>query len=197
MKKLKEIIRFGKVIIADIGNDNVMKYSASLAYCTIFSLAPMLIIVMTVCGFFFGEQAMQGEVYGQIKQLVGPEAAIQIQDMIKNIHLSRNTPLATTVSILTLIIGATGIFGEIQDSLNKIWCLKVKPQKNTIWKIIINRLLSFSLILSLAFILAVSLLLNAIIQGLGNRLGHIFPGTLAGMLPLMDNIITFIITTLL
>jgi len=197
MHRIKKITQFLKEVFSGISDDNVLKYSASLAYCTIFSLAPMLIIIIALCGFFFGKEAMQGDIYGQIRQIVGSDAARQIQDTIKNIHLSGTTPVATIISILTLGVGATGIFGEIQDSLNKIWGLKLKPKKNGIWKIVLNRLLSFSLILSLGFILIVSLILNAIVIALGNHLNHFFSGVLNTFLPVIENLFSFIITTVL
>ncbi|MEI9935082.1 MAG: YihY/virulence factor BrkB family protein [Ferruginibacter sp.] len=196
-KKLKSIFEFIKQMVNEIGNDNIFKYSASLAYYTIFALAPMLIIIIAICSFFFGREAMQGEIYGQIKQIVGSDAALQIQNTIKNSKLSTNTPIATVVSMITLVLGATGIFGEIQDSLNKIWGLKIKPKKNSIWKIVLNRLLSFSLILSLGFVLIVSLLLNAIIISLGNKLNHFFSGVVNTLIPVIDNLISFIVTTIL
>jgi membrane protein len=196
MKKIKNGFDFIKQMINEFNNDNVFKYSASLAYYTIFSLAPMLIIIITICGFLFGKQAMQGELYAQMKDLLGSDAALQIQATIKNIHLSKNTPLATVISIVTLIIGATGIFGEIQDSLNRIWGLKIK-EKAGVWKVILNRLLSFSLVLSLGFILVVSLILNAIIIGLGNRINDIFSGTASTFVPLIDNVFSLVFSTFL
>jgi membrane protein len=195
-KKIKEIYQFIKQIITEVGNDNVFKYSASLSYYTIFSLAPMLIIIITLCGFVLGKEAMQGEIFGQIKSLVGNDAAIQIQDTLKNIHLSKNTPIATIIGVITLAIGATGIFTEIQDSLNKIWGLQVK-RTSGLWKIILTRLLSFSLVLSLGFVLMVSLILNAIILALGNRLNHFFSGISYTLIPVIENAISFIVTTIL
>jgi membrane protein len=195
-KKIKEVFQFAKQVITEFSNDNVLKYSASLSYYTIFSLAPMLIIIISICGFLFNKEAMQGEIYGQIKDLVGSDAAIQIQNTIKNIHLSKDTPVATTISIITLIIGATGIFGEVQDSLNKIWGLQVKSKK-VVWKVILNRLLSFSLVLSLGFILVVSLILNAIVLGFGSRLNHFFSGAFFTFLPVIENVFSFIVTTIL
>jgi len=196
MKKIKNSYDFIKQMLNEFNNDNVFKYSASLAYYTIFSLAPMLIIIITICGFLFGKQAMQGELYAQMKDLLGSDAALQIQATIKNIHLSKNTPLATIISIVTLIIGATGIFGEIQDSLNRIWGLRVK-EKTGVWKVILNRLLSFSLVLSLGFILVVSLILNAIITGLGSRINEVFSGAASTFVPLIDNIFSLAFSTFL
>ena len=195
-RKIFSIYHFIKQVIVEFVDDNVLKYSAALAYYTIFSLAPMLIIIIAICGQLFGKEAVQGQVYGEIKDLVGSSAALQIQENIKNIHLSKNNPVATMFSIIVLIIGATGIFGEIQDSLNRIWGLKVKTKKAW-WKLILNRLLSFSLILSLGFVLIVSLLLNALIVIVGDRLNNLFSGIGKIFIPLIDNVLSFVITTLL
>lgn len=190
------IYRFIKQVASGFVNDNVLKYSASLSYYTIFSLAPMLIIIISICGIVFGKEAMQGEIYGQINGLVGGPAALQIQETIQNIHLSNKTPLANTVSIIALLIGATGIFGEIQDSLNKIWGLKTKGVKIW-WKLILNRLISFSLIISLGFVLMVSLILNAFIATLGKHINNIFSGAGPVTVMVFENVISLLITTLL
>lgn len=195
-KKLHSLYHFIRQVIVEFIDDNVMKYSASLAYYTVFSLAPMLIIIISICGTIFGKAAVQGQMYGEIKDLVGSSAALQIQENIKNIRLTQSTPLATIFSISVLLIGGTGIFGEIQDSLNKIWGLKVKTKKAW-WKLILNRLLSFSLILSLGFVLIVSLVLNALIAIVGNRLNNLLSGSGQIFIPIIDNILSFAITTLL
>ena len=197
MKKKKfSMYHFIKQVIAEFIDDNVMKYSASLAYYTVFSLAPMLIIMITICGTLFGQEAVEGRVYVEIKDLVGGPAAMQIQDTIKNIHLTKSSPVASVFSITVLIIGGTGIFGEIQDSLNKIWGLKVIAKKAW-WKLIINRLLSFSLIISLGFVFIVSLLLNVLIAVIGTRLNNVLSGSGKIFIPLIDNALSFSITTLL
>ena len=195
-KKFVFLYHFIKQVIAEFIDDNVMKYSASLAYYTVFSLAPMLIIIISICGALFGRVAVQGQIYGEIKDLVGSSAALQIQENIKNIHLTKDTPVATIFSAIVLVIGGTGIFGEIQDSLNKIWGLKVKTKK-TWWKLILNRLLSFSLIISLGFGLIVSLVLNAVIAIIGDRLNNILSGVGKIFIPIIDNVLSFGITTLL
>ena len=196
MKRKFSLYHFFKQVIAEFIDDNVMKYSAALAYYTVFSLAPMLIIIISICGALFGKEAVQGQVYGEIKDLVGGPAAFQIQDTIKNIHLTKDTPIATIFSIIVLIIGGTGIFGEIQDSLNKIWGLKVIAKKAW-WKLILNRLLSFSLILSIGFVMMVSLLLNAIVSAFGNFLARYFSEFSIIVVQITDSVLTFIITTFL
>ena len=192
-QKITGIFIFTKKVILEFFDDNILKYSASLSYYTVFSLAPMLIIIIGICGLLFGREAIQGQVYGEIKDMVGSTAAIQIQDMIKNIHLTKETPFATITSVIILMIGGTAIFGEIQDSLNKIWGLKVKTKKAW-FTLIISRLLSFSLVISLGFVLMVSLLLNALIAVIGNHLNRIISGTGKIFIPVIDNLVTFAIT---
>jgi membrane protein len=162
-KHISNIFLYLKKVFQEFSADNILKYSASLAYYTVFSIAPLLLIVTALLGLFFGKEAMQGQIYQQLSHLVGSVAALQIQDTIKNIHLNNNNYVASVISIIILIIGATTIFGEIQDSLNKIWGLKIKPKK-VWWKLIITRLLSFSLILSIGAILIISLLLNSLLN---------------------------------
>ena len=132
-KRIVTFFHFNKqVIVAEYLADNVIKYSASLAYYTTLSLAPMLVIIISVSGILFGREAMTGEVYKQINGLVGSDAATQIQTTMQHIHLSKDTPFATIISFIILIIGATGIFGEMQDSLNKIWGLKTTLTKSLV-----------------------------------------------------------------
>lgn len=195
-KRLISFYRFNKQVITEFLSDNVLKYSASLAYYTTLSLAPLLIIIIAVCGFIFGKEAMEGKIYGQMQGFVGKEAALQIQDTIRHVHLNNNTPVATIISIIVLLIGATGIFGEMQDSLNKIWGLKTKIRKAW-WKLITDRLISFSLILSLGFVLTVSLILNAIVAALSSRLNSIIIGSGDIFLPVIDMVLSIGITAMM
>ena len=112
-------------VFEEFAGDNILKYSAALAYYTVFSIAPLLVIVSALSGFFFGKKAAEGQVYVQLKDLIGGPAAIQIQDIIKNIHLNGNNFVASITGVVVLLIGATSIFGEVQDSLNKIWGLSL------------------------------------------------------------------------
>jgi membrane protein len=150
-------------------DDNAIKLSASLSYYTIFAMPPMLIIIISISGFFFGREAIQGEVYGQIRGLVGSDAALQVQDILKNVHLARDNVFATSISIITLLMGSTGIFAEIQDSINRIWGIKAKPKRSWL-KWLINRLISFSMIISIGFLLLVSLIINTLMDILSARL---------------------------
>jgi len=166
-----------KVLVATFSgflNDNGMKLSASLAYYTVFSLAPLLILVISLAGLFFGNDAASNRLYPQIAQYVGAPAAVQIQDMLKSLALSGKTGIAVVIGIGTLMIGASSIFIEIQDSLNIIWRVKAKPKKGWL-KLLQNRFLSFSLILSLGFLLLVSLVINFVMDALSKKLAHFLP----------------------
>src|SRR5687768_14944841 len=101
--------------------DNAFKLSASLSYYTVFSLGPLLIIIISLAGMIYGKEAVQGEIYGQISGLVGSEAAQQIQEIIINIQQSGEGPIAAIIGVAVLVIGATGVFIEMQDSINYIW----------------------------------------------------------------------------
>ena len=154
--------------------DDAIKLSAALSYYTIFALPPLLIIIITICGFFFGEEAVTGQLYGQINELVGNDAAKQIQEAIKNVQLSDSNVFVTIFGIIMLLIGASGVFAEIQSSINYIWGLRAKPNKG-LKKFVQNRLMSFSMIVSVGFLMLVSLMLNAVLDILNARLKIYFP----------------------
>ena len=195
-KHVVTLFKFLKQVFVEFVGDNVLKYSASLAYYTVLSVAPLLVIVLSVSGFLFGKEAINGELYEQIKNLVGSEAASQIQSSIKNIKLHNDNFFATAIGIVVLLIGATGIFGEIQDSLNRIWGLKLKVTRAW-WKVITDRLISFSLILCLGFVLIVSLVLNAIAVAISAKVTARMPETGTVFLFAVDTGVSLIITTVL
>ena len=154
-------------------DDNAMRLGASLSYYTLFSLAPMLLIIISLGGIFFGREAMQGQIYHQIDGLIGSDAAKQVQEIIKNAQTSGQSVWAAVVGFVTLLVGATGTFAEIQDAINVIWGLKPKP-KSGIMKYLTTRFLSFSLIISLGFLLMVSLVVNAILNAFSQKMETLF-----------------------
>ncbi|MEO6838924.1 MAG: YihY/virulence factor BrkB family protein [Ginsengibacter sp.] len=182
-----------KQVFKEFSADNILKYSASLAYYTVFSIAPLLVIVSALLGFFFAKEAMEGQIYNELNHLVGGLAALQIQDTIKNIHLNSNNYIASVISIIVLFIGATSIFGEIQDSLNKIWGLRIKT-KRVWWKLILTRLLSFSLIISIGIIMIVSVLLNALVNVFGKLISNYIKNYSAYFIEITEAVLSFFIT---
>ncbi len=177
-------------------DDSGMKLAASLSYYTIFSLPPLLIIIISLSGFFFGAESVRGELFGQINGLVGNSAALEIQDIIKNVKLSHSSSFATIFGIIILLAGASGIFVEIQDSINFIWGLKAKPKRGFI-KFIKNRLMSFSMIGSVGFLLLVGLIINSLMDVLNSRLANFFPKDSVYLFYALNLFIVFAIIALL
>ncbi|HMT29791.1 MAG TPA: YihY/virulence factor BrkB family protein [Bacteroidia bacterium] len=159
--------------------DKGVKLSAALAYYTIFSIPPLMIIITSVTGLFYGDKA-----------------ALQIQEAIQNTVIDHNSWWANILSIAALILGATGVFVEIQDSINIIWGLKAKPKKGLI-KMIINRLISFSMIISIGFLLLVSLVLNALLDIFNAQLQSLFPETAFYAFYIINILLILFVITLL
>jgi membrane protein len=175
--------------------DNAIKLSASLSYYTIFSLPPLLIIIIALCGFFFGTDAVNGEVFLHIRGLIGNASALQIQDALKNIKLSSNNQLITSIGVIILFISASGVFAEIQDSINFIWRIKAKPNHGII-KFVKNRITSFLMIGSVGSILLMSLIVNSLVDLLNKELIKYFPIETIYIFTILNFIIIFIIITL-
>jgi len=177
-------------------DDNAMKLSAALSYYTIFSLPPLLIIIISLIGIFFGDEAVKGQIFGQISGLVGSDAAAQIQEIIKNIKLSNSNTYAAIFGVIILLIGASGVFAEIQDSINYIWGIEAKPKRGMI-KYLYNRLMSFSMIGSVGFLMLVSLIANSLVDILSERLALIFPEDIVFLFYVINLFLVFGIITLL
>ena len=196
MEKLKEIWKVTVLSFKGFIEDKIPKYSAALAYTTVFSFGPLLVVIIFLCSIFFGEEATQGKIYGQMVQFVGQDAALQLQTIIKNASLSNKGSLAAVIGIITLLFGATAVFAEIQDSVNTIWGLKAKPKRG-LWKILRNRFLSFSVVVSLGFLLLVSLAVSTIIEGLSDRLKSSFPDVAVVIFYILNLLISFLVITAL
>jgi membrane protein len=195
---LKAIWSITRQSFVDFIDNKVFKLSAALAFYTIFSLPAMLIIIISVSDIFYGRAAIEGTLYHQISGFVGSEAAEQVQQTIRNAAISPDSRFATIVGIVTLLFGATSVFSEIQDSINHIWKLKAKPRKGKgFLRMLINRLLSFSLVVSLGFLLLVSLLINGAMDAFLSRLTRTFPELTVITIYIFNLILTFGITTLL
>lgn len=147
----------------------VTKLSGSLAYYTIFSMAPLMIVIISLMSIFLSREAAEGQVYQQLKGFLGPEPAKQVQDLIKNAAISGKGTIAFIVGAATLLIGATTVFADIQDSINYIWGIKPKPKRGWL-KLLKNRFLSFSVIISLGFLLLVSLGISTLLDNFSGRL---------------------------
>jgi membrane protein len=176
--------------------DRALTMSAALAYYTVFAMAPLLIMLISLASFFYGEDAINRKLFQEINGLVGNQAALQIQDIIRKISLQKDSACAVILGVITLFIGATGVFIEMQDSLNQIWRVKAKPEKG--WKkMLINRVLSFSMVVSLGFLLIASLMINGLILTLSDQLSQYFPDLTILVINFFNFGLTFIIISVL
>lgn len=153
--------------------ENCLRYSASLSYYTIFSLAPLLIITISLLGYFFGRQAMEGRIFSEIRTQVGDVAALQIQQMIRHIVSTQGSFIARVAGIIIMVIGVAAVFTEVQDAINHIWKLKPIPKLNR-KKFLIKRIVSLGIFSVIGFILVLSLIINLLIDILGNYLVDLF-----------------------
>jgi membrane protein len=157
-------------------DDYAPSMGAALSYYTVFSLAPLLVIVVSVAGLVFGDDAVRGELFGQIEALMGSEAAKGIQDLLAAASKPSHGAVGTLVGAVVLLIGATTVFGELQDALDRIWRAPARQKASGWWTLVRTRLLSFGVVLGLAFLLIVSLVVGAAIAALGKWWGGLFGG---------------------
>ncbi len=171
MKKVLAYLKLLKKTVVNFIDDNVFKLSASLSYFTIFSMGPILLIMISLAGAFLGTQDVQNRLYRQIQGMIGADSARQVQEIIENIQANDQGTIGTIVGIVLLLFGATGVFTEMQDSINFIWSVKAKPKKGWL-KLIMNRLLSFSLVIGLGFVLLVSLIVSTLLDIISEQLTY-------------------------
>ena len=192
----KEIFTLLKEAGADWIEDRAPTLGAALAYYTVFSLAPLLIIAIAIAGLVFGSEAAQGQIFEQLRGLLGEASAKSMQDLVENANAKPATGIfATVIGIVTLLFGASGVFGQLQTSLNAIWGVQPKPGRGVLG-IIQDRILSFGFILVVGFLLLVSLLLTAAIALVGEWSGGMMPGTEA-LIQILNSVLSLAVITLL
>ena len=167
---------------------------AALAYYTLFSIAPLLLIVISVAGAIFGQQAAQGEIVGQLRGLMGDDGARAVEGLLASAGKPGVNVLATLFSAALLLLGATTVFAELQDALDRIWRAPARDESSGLWRLIQARLLSFGMILGIAFLLMVSLVFSAAIAALGKWWGPYFAAW-ETMLMLINDLVSFAMFT--
>jgi membrane protein len=195
--KFSDILAVIKSSAGEFSNNNSFRHAAALSYYTIFSLPPLLLIVITVASAVYGGDAITGQVYGQLKGLVGPDSAKFLQDSIAKFTLQQRGPIATTIGVATLIFAATTFFVTLQESINDIWNLKVKTNGIGIGAFLKQRFLSFGLILSVALLLLISFVISAVLSAFTGWLQRQIPEVGIIVIRLVDFGLSLGITTLL
>lgn len=174
----------------------VTKLSGSLAYYTVFSMAPLLVMIISLCGIFLGQEAAQGEIYKQLTGFMGKQTALQLQEIVSKAAIGDKDKVAFFIGLVTLLVGATTVFADIQESINIIWGLKPKPKRGWL-KILQNRFLSFSVIVSLGFILLVSLGITTLMDGFSSRLQAKYADVSVVLFYIINQLLTLIVITLI
>lgn len=173
--KARKIWTLLREVFAAWQEDKIPLLAAALAYYTTFSLAPLLVIAIAIAGAVFGQDAVRGEIVGQIQGLVGKQGAEVIQAMLQSAHKRESGgTLATIIGVITLLFGASGVFGQLQEALNTIWHVKLKPELG-IKNFIQGRFLSFAMVVVIGFLLLVSLVISATLSGISGFIWHLFP----------------------
>jgi membrane protein len=158
----------------DFNDDRAPMLGAALAYYTLFSIAPILVVATGVAGLAFGEQAVQGQLSEQLDDMVGPEGARAVEMMLANMHQKGGSIIAVVVGTVTLILGATTAFLQLQAALNTVW--EVRRQGGGIKGMLLQRVTGFGMVLGIGFLLMVSLVVSAVLSGLQDQLDRILPG---------------------
>ncbi|MEI7676477.1 MAG: YihY/virulence factor BrkB family protein [Bacteroidales bacterium] len=195
--RFQKLLRVIKIAFRKWFEKDPFRESAVIAYYAIFALPGLLVIIMTLGGYFFGSEAVNNQVAAQFSSTMGAETANQIQDIIIQASRLKNSVLATIIGVITILIGATGVFAEFQNSLNTIWEVKLDRKNSGIWQIIRVRLFSFGLIISIAFLLIVSLLISSLIAAFGNWLNSHFSDSFILMLKVLNYGLSFSILAVL
>lgn len=171
---MKRYFALFKQTFSEFSSDKVPRLGAALAYYTIFSIAPLLLIVIAIAGLVFGKEAASGAVYAQLRGVLGPKSAEMIQTMVEAAAKPKTSKIATIVGIFTLLLGASGVIGQLKDALNTIW--DVKPEKSGFMGMLKTYLLKGAMVLGIGFLLLVSLLLDSAIAAIGKFAGNHLPG---------------------
>lgn len=189
---IKEIV---KDTFNEWSDDKGPRLGAALAYYTVFSLAPILVISMAVAGLVFGHKAVHDQIMGELQKLVGHDGAVGLQAMLRAAHKPATGIIASALAFITLLIGATGVFTELQDALNTIWEVKPSP-KGTVWQFLKSRVLGFEIVLGIGFLLLVSLVLSAALGALGEYLSSVLPVS-SVVLGVIDFVVSLAVTSAL
>lgn len=189
---IKKIVNITKATFSAWIDDKAPSMGAALAYYTVFSIAPLLLIVISIAGLIFGAEAARGEIFGQLQNLMGKTEALAVQGMLESVSKPTEGVTATIIGVVLLLIGATTVFGELQDDLDRIWRAPKRTDDSGIFGLIRTRVLSFGMILGIGFLLIVSLVFSAGLAALGKWWAPIFGG-----MALLGNVVNVVLSFVL
>lgn len=193
---MKTFLGLLKITFQEWWNDNIIRFAAALAFYTIFSLAPILLIVVEAVSLIFSKERVKEEVLNQIEMLIGPQGAAVVKQAMVSSGLTDYSPLAVFIGVFGVLIGSTAVFAELQAALNKIWDVQPKPHRSLLKRIVSDRLRSLGIVLGVGFLLLVSLTINAVISVIQSLFGTMIPH-MPWVLRLLNLGSSFVVVTLL
>ena len=184
--KVAQVWNLIKATFSSWLEDYAPSMGAALAYYTMFSIAPLLLIVISTAGLVFGEEAVRGEIFGQLRGLMGDEGARAVQSLLESVSSPEEGKAGTIVGTVLLLIGATTVLSELQDAFDRIWRVPERDKNGGVWAVVRSRLLSFGMILGIGFLMMVSLVFSAAMAALGKWWGPLFSN-----LEIMASVVNF------
>ena len=191
---IKQILSLIKATFSAWMDDNASSMGAALAYYTVFSIAPLLLIVISIAGLIFGVEVARGEIIAQLQGLMGKTGALVVQGLLESVSKPTESVIAAIIGVVLLMIGATSVFVELQDDLNRIWRVPKRTEDAGIFGLIRTQVLSFAMILGIGFLLIVSLIFSAALAALGKWWEPLF-GRLELLANLVDITLSFVLIT--
>lgn len=183
-------------MVNDYIEDDALNLGAALAYYTVFSFAPIIVVATSIAGYFFGRDAISGQLDNELSGLLGQEAAETLQEIVSNAYISGDSLWGTLIGVGTLTFAATGVFTNLKTSMNKIWEIRPTPT-NGIMAFIKTKVLSFSFVVGLGFLLMITLVLNAVVIGFMDKLAEYVPALGATMLAVTTWLLSTAVTTVI
>ena len=194
---LKTFLKLLKRAFQQWNEKDPFRESAVIAYYAIFSLPGLLLVIITLAGYFFGQERISGYLYGQIADAIGDNTASQVQKLVDAAYDADQSFIATIIGIATILFGATGVFFQLQKSLNFIWDVKPDPKKSGILQIVIARLFSLGMIITIAFLLLILLVITAILSALSGYIESNWPDYMMVLFRVLNLLVSFGIITFL
>lgn len=192
---MKKYLGLFKATFKEFGEDKAPRLGAALAYYTIFSIAPLLLIAVAIAGLAFGHEAAMGKISAQLDNVMGPATAKALEEMVQNAAKPKSGTIATILGVITLLLGASGVFGQLKDAMNTIWNVEAKRRPG-IMGFVKDRFLSMTMVFGVGFLLLVTLVLDAAISGMGGYLAPMVPGGEAAM-HAIQLVVSFALVTVL
>lgn len=183
------VVSVVKTTASEVSNDDVPSLAAAIAYYTVFSLPPLLVVIVGLAGAFFGVDRVQDALIGEAGSLIGSQGSDAIRAMIENASSLGSGIGSKLAGLVALLFGATGAFGQLQKALNRAWNVEKAVEGGGIGAIVMKRVLSFGMVLTIAFLLLVSLALSAFLSAVGDAAGSVVPGGIAGALVRVANVV--------